>query len=274
MMTQSPSALFAGLSDRPRMPALFVGHGNPMFAIEDNDYTRAWREVGRALPRPRAILAVSAHWMTRGRTLVHVGETPRTIHDFGGFPEALYACRYPAAGAPAVAGEIIDLVRTHAVEPDRDWGLDHGTWAILTHMFPDADVPVLQVSVDQDLAAAPRHFLDLGTALAPLRDQGVLILASGNLVHNLRAMDWSGGPPHDWAQAFDSDVAAAIAERDLDRLCDPARFGKAARLAHPTWDHYWPMLFALGAAESGDDIRFFNASIDMGSISMRSFLVA
>lgn len=266
--------LFSALADlpsSPRMPALFVGHGNPMHAILDNNFSREWGSLGEKLPVPRAILCVSAHWMTRGTTLVHVGARPQTIHDFGGFPAELYAQAYPAPGAPELARAAIDLVRSTHLEPDIEWGLDHGAWCVLLRMFPKADVPVFQLSLD--LTKPPAELLALARELKPLREKGVLIIGSGNLVHNLRALS-PGAPPYDWAEEFDSRMASAIVERDVAAVANAGDLGRLARLSHPTAEHFLPVLFPLGVADARDDLAFFNAAFDMGSISMRSFVLS
>lgn len=262
---------FAQLPTTPRMPALFVGHGNPMNAIEDSPYSRAWQALGESLPAPRAILCVSAHWMTRGATLAHVGARPKTIHDFGGFPRELYAQQYPAPGAPDVAAATIELVRSSHVEPDMAWGLDHGAWSVLIRMFPRADVPVFQLSLD--LTKSPAAHLELARELAPLREKGVLVIGSGNLVHNLMALA-PGAPAYDWAQDFDARLTAMIEKRDFAGVAQAGSLGRVARLSHPTPEHFLPLLFPLGVADAKDELRFFNASFDMASISMRSFVLS
>lgn len=262
---------FARLPATPRMPALFVGHGNPMNAIEDNAYSRAWRSIGDSLPAPAAILCVSAHWMTRGVTLAHVGARPKTIHDFGGFPRELYAQQYPAPGAPDVARATIEIVRGSHLEPDTEWGLDHGAWSVLIRMFPQANVPVFQLSLD--LTKSPAAHLELARELAPLRERGVLIIGSGNLVHNLMALA-PGAPPYDWAQDFDARLTAMIEKRDVAGVAGAGSLGRLSRLSHPTPEHFLPVLFPLGVADEADELRFFNESFDMASISMRSFVLA
>ena len=266
-----PESAFSRLAPTPRLPALFVGHGNPMNAIDDNAYSRAWAEIGAHLPRPQAILCVSAHWMTQGGSLAHVGRRPKTIHDFGGFPRALYQQQYPAPGAPDVAQATIDLVRSTHLQPDEEWGLDHGAWSVLIRMFPDADVPVFQLSLD--LGRAPAAHLDLARELKPLRERGVLIIGSGNLVHNLAALN-PGGAPYDWAQAFDEAMKARIAARDGAGVAEALNGSRMARLAHPTPEHFLPALYPLGVADEKDELSFFSESFDLGSISMRSFLLS
>ncbi len=267
----SPRSFLADLPPTARMPAIFVGHGNPMHAIEDSEYSRAWRKLGDELPAPKAILCVSAHWMTRGATLVHVGRRPRTIHDFGGFPAQLFAQQYPAPGAPDVAQAAIELLRASHAAPDEQWGLDHGAWSVLIRMFPKADVPVFQLSLD--LSRGPAAHLALARDLKPLRERGVLIIGSGNLVHNLMAMA-PGAQPYDWALAFDAKAARLIEERDFSGVAEAGVGGRSARLSHPTPEHFLPVLYSLGVADEKDELSFFNASFDMASISMRSFVLS
>ncbi|WP_425071094.1 4,5-DOPA dioxygenase extradiol [Sagittula sp. S175] len=252
-----------------RMPLVFLGHGSPMNAIEDNAYAQAWSELGRALPRPRAILVVSAHWMTRGTTLVDVSKLPKTIHDFYGFPQELFAQQYPAPGAPDLAREVTTLLASHHAEEDDTWGLDHGAWSVLLHLYPEADVPVFQVSID--MGRGLDYQLEVGKALSDLRDRGVLILGSGNVVHNLRAMRM-GGRPQDFAVEFDTFFADRLEARDLKTLTDPAKLGSLLRMAHPSVDHYLPALTVAGASDAKDTLTFMTDAIDLGSVSMRSFV--
>lgn len=266
-----------------RMPVLFVGHGSPMNAIEDNGWSRAFRALGAELPRPKAILAVSAHWFVPGTYLT--GErAPKTIHDFGGFPPALYEVQYPAPGAPELAQRVAKLVGEDIASLRTDWGLDHGTWSILRHLFPQADVPVIQLSLNGHLA--PAGHLEIGRALAPLRDEGVLVVGSGNLVHNLRdamgrmgAMSAGGGAGEsggasgpatpDWAARFDSDLRTSLEQRDSEFLVK-APESEDGRRSHPSLDHYLPVLYAVGAAEASDAVSFPIEGFDLGSISMRT----
>ncbi|MCV2870275.1 4,5-DOPA dioxygenase extradiol [Defluviimonas sp. WL0002] len=257
------------LSPTARMPVVFLGHGSPMNAIEDTQFSRAWSELGRALPRPRAILVVSAHWMSRGTTLVDVTAAPRTIHDFYGFPDALYAERYAAPGDPKLAREVVSLLASHQGAEDDRWGLDHGAWTILKFLYPEADVPVFQISIDmtKDLD----WHLEIGRVLSDLRDRGVLILGSGNVVHNLRVMR-PGGAPQDFALEFDALFAERLTDRDFGALSDRAKLGTLLQMAHPSVDHYLPALTIAGASVSRDLLTFMTGSIELGSVSMRSFV--
>ncbi|ETD85363.1 4,5-DOPA-extradiol-dioxygenase [Rhodobacter capsulatus] len=267
----SLSALHDRFAPSDRMPLVFLGHGSPMNAIEDTANSRAWTALGRSLPRPKAILVVSAHWMTRGTTLVDVSALPRTIHDFYGFPQALFDQRYPAPGDPALAREVVSLLASHRAAGDDSWGLDHGAWTVLKFLYPEADVPVFQVSVDmsRDLA----HQLEIGRTLSELRNRGVLILGSGNVVHNLRAVTWSDdAKPLDFAQDFDALFTDRLAGRDFAALADRAGLGSLLSQAHPSLDHYLPTLTIAGASDAGDDLTFLTETIDLGSISMRSFV--
>jgi len=251
------------------MPVLFVGHGSPMNAIEDNRWSRAFRELGRALPRPRAILSISAHWYGAG-VLTTAQERPPTIHDFGGFPPALFAVQYPAPGEPALAARVAELCTAEDAAPSTAWGLDHGTWSVLVHLFPEADVPVVQLSLDARLV--PERHLELARALAPLPDEGVLVLGSGNAVHNLRdafaRMGAGDRSVPDWAERFDADVARACGERDGAFLCR-APASADGRNAHPTVEHYLPLLYAVGAAGARARVSFPIEGFDH-SLSMRT----
>ncbi|MCR8549870.1 4,5-DOPA dioxygenase extradiol [Salipiger sp. P9] len=269
-ISQSLQKLKDSLKASDRMPVVFLGHGSPMNAIEDNAYSRSWAELGRNLPRPQAILVVSAHWMTRGSTLVNVSRAPKTIHDFYGFPPELFAQQYPAPGAPEVAAEVVSLLASHHAEGDETWGLDHGAWSVLKFLYPEADVPVFQLSID--MRADLPHHVEIGRALAELRHRGVLILGSGNVVHNLRAVRWGGGPAHDWAEEFDTLFADRLAEGDIAALSNRPKLGKLLQMAHPSLDHYLPALTVAGASDDKDRLLFMNDAIDLGSVSMRSFI--
>jgi 4,5-DOPA dioxygenase extradiol len=250
-----------------RMPALFLGHGNPMNALAENAWTRGWAAIGAALPRPRAILSVSAHWYVP-ETAVTAAARPRTIHDFGGFPRALFEVQYRAPGSPELAEQVTRLLAPVEAAPDRDRGLDHGTWSVLVHVYPEADVPVVQLSIDETKPA--RWHYELARKLAPLRDEGVLVLGSGNLVHNLRAYSW-GNPssgPQDWALRFETVARRALSRADFAPLVDYASLGEDALLSAPTPDHYLPLLYVLALHEAGEPIRFPVEGFDGGSISM------
>ncbi|MGH7725068.1 MAG: 4,5-DOPA dioxygenase extradiol [Candidatus Eiseniibacteriota bacterium] len=254
------------MSDAP-LPAVFVGHGNPMNAIAKNAYTDAWATLGKSLPRPRAILAVSAHWYVTG-TRVTAMEQPRTIHDFGGFPRELYEVAYPAAGDPALAARVRDLLAPVHVELDERWGLDHGTWSVLVHLFPGADVPVVQLSIDE--TQDPDFHFELGKRLGALRDEGVFLFGSGNLVHNLHAYAWGRHDveAYDWAERFETRARAYLEADDPRPLVEIESLGRDAVLAAPTPDHYLPFLYVLGARRKGEAIRYPVEGFDGGSISM------
>ncbi len=246
------------------MPVLFVGHGSPMNAVEDNPFTRSLAALGRDLPRPEAILVVSAHWLTRGTRTTCI-PNPRTIHDFMGFPPELYAMDYPAPGAPALAREIAEMAGGVC---DDTWGFDHASWAILRHMYPDADVPLIELSLDAALSP-PEHF-EIGARIASLRDRGVLIVGSGNVVHNLRAVRWDeGAEPYSWAIEFDEFVRDRLEARDDEALIDYEQLGYVASLAVPTNEHYLPLLYAAALRRDGDGLVFTHTGVDMGSVSMR-----
>jgi 4,5-DOPA dioxygenase extradiol len=253
-----------------RMPVLFVGHGSPMNAITANAYRASWQALGARLPRPEAVLCVSAHWLTRG-TAVTTGHPLKTIHDFYGFPPALFAEQYPVPDARAFAQATIDAIRSTRVAADTEWGLDHGAWAVLKPMYPAGDVAVFQLSIDA--TQPPRRHLEIGREIGPLRDRGVMIVASGNIVHNLATMR-PGAAPYDWALEFDAYAARALGERDDKALADYLWLGRAAELAVNSAEHYLPLLYAAGARRDDDTLEFFNESIDLASISMRSVIFA
>lgn len=267
-----------------RLPVLFLGHGSPMNVIEDNSFRQAWVQLGQQFgdqtrwPRPRLILCISAHWTTRGWWLTAMSK-PRTIHDFGGFPQALFEQEYPAPGDPAWAARIAQAVHQPGsdqplhLDPD-NWGLDHGSWGVLKPMFPTADIPVIQLSVDVQRSAADHYAL--GQQLAALRDEGVLVVASGNTVHNLRTMQWSATPDqaYPWTAEFDQWVAEQIGRGTPQGLCDFASLGETARLAHPSIEHYLPLVVAAGASLDTDTPSFLNDQYQGGSIAMRSVVWA
>ncbi|HUW35923.1 MAG TPA: 4,5-DOPA dioxygenase extradiol [Rhodocyclaceae bacterium] len=253
------------------LPALFLGHGTPMNTLADNRYTQAWRGLGLSLPRPRAILAVSAHWYL-DRVAVTAMAAPETIHDFGGFPQALYDIRYPAPGSPPLAARVIELLSPLDVAADQDWGLDHGTWSVLAHAYPDADIPVVQLAVDRRQPA--RFHYELGRRLAPLRKEGILIVGSGNVVHNLRALRRDAGDAaHAWAERFERAVMERLRRGDHDALIDYQDLDPEALLAVPTPEHYLPLLYAIGAMRTDEEVSLPSHGIDMASLSMLSVLV-
>ncbi len=251
-----------------RMPVLFLGHGSPMNAIEDNDFTRALRQLSTQLPHPKAILMISAHWLTRGvRVLSSV--QPPTIHDMYGFPEALYQIQYPAAGAPTWAKTVKQLVQFAEVQLDDSWGFDHGTWSVLRWIFPQADVPVFQLSIDY--RKPYRWHWQLARELRALRTRGVLIIGSGNLTHNLQQIDFSGlwVPVADWALEFDQRVAEALDRGQADLLLQPERWGQAARLAIPEPSHYFPLIYAAALSDKDEPISYPYVGFHYGTLSMR-----
>jgi len=252
-----------------RLPALFLGHGSPMNALQTNAWTRGWAALGAALPRPRAVLAISAHWYIE-RTAVTAMAEPRTIHDFGGFPPELFAMRYPAAGDPALAARVQSLLAPLPVSADHDWGLDHGTWSVLCHLFPRADVPVVQLSIDE--TQPPAFHYELGARLQPLRQEGILLLGSGDVVHNLQRYAWGRHPqePYDWALRFEARVRQGLMSGEHAPLVDYARLGRDAMLAVPTPEHYLPLLYVLGASLPGEPVSFPVEGINGGSVSMLS----
>lgn len=257
------------LPPTPRMPVLFIGHGNPMNAITDTAYSRSWAQMGKKLPQPKVILCISAHWLTNG-TQVAVTAKPETIHDFGGFPDELFKVQYPAAGAPDFARLTADTVQVKVTEDER-WGLDHGAWSVLKHMYPSADVPVFQMSIDYNKPAA-YHF-ELGRQLSALREKGVLIVASGNVVHNLGQVSWNNpNQKFDWAIEFDDLVKKSVENDNSEPLLAFEKIGALAKQAHPTPDHFFPLMYALGLRRKEDNFSFFNDTFDLGSISMRSIL--
>jgi 4,5-DOPA dioxygenase extradiol len=251
------------------MPALFVGHGSPMNAVEDNAFSRAWADVGRALPRPKAIFSISAHWETDGCRLTAM-PAPATVHDFYGFPRRLYEMQYPAPGAPELAREIQQAVGDPVVHLDFDWGLDHGTWSVLCRMFPAADIPVLQLSLDR--SQPPDFHYRLGQRLNYLRSLDILVIGSGNMVHNLGVMAWDNSA-FDWALDFDAKLAAQILTGEHQPLIDYTSMGEIARMAIPTNEHFLPLLYILAMQEQTETITFFCEQVTLGSISMRSLII-
>jgi 4,5-DOPA dioxygenase extradiol len=257
------------MSLQPSMPVLFAGHGSPMNAIEDNAFTRSWQSAAASMPKPRTILCISAHWETPG-VGVCIAERPETIHDFGGFPQALFDVQYPAPGDPALARRVASMVKGVQVHTTPEWGLDHGAWSVLRVMYPQADVPVVQLSLD---TAQPGGFhLNLARELTPLRDEGVLILGSGNIVHNLRLINFRDPAPADWAARANALLRERIEAGDVDALANWRTLGADVALGIPTPEHYLPLLYALGARRDGDKIHIFNDEVT-SSLSMLSVTV-
>lgn len=251
-----------------RMPVLFVGHGSPMNGIEDNEFSQRWQEMGKTIPTPRAVLCISAHWLTRGTHITAMNQ-PKTIHDFGGFPPELFAVQYPAPGDPNLAKETAALIQKTPVGLDHDWGLDHGTWTIVRHMYPNANIPVLQLSIDY--YQSPEYHYELAKELQVLRKKGVLMIGSGNMVHNLRILNWQQPETgFDWAIELNEIFKKHIMEGNHDALIYYKKLGKAAELAIPTPDHYYPLLYTLGLKDKKDEVSFFNDKAVMGSITMTS----
>jgi 4,5-DOPA dioxygenase extradiol len=250
-----------------RMPALFLGHGNPMNALDSNAWTAAWRALGERLPRPQAVVCVSAHWYVPGGRVTS-NDQPRTIHDFGGFPRPLFEVQYPAPGAPALAARVRDLLAPAEVALDTRWGLDHGAWSVLLHLYPEADVPVIQLGIDETLTGA--QHLALARRLAPLRDEGVLILGSGNVVHNLHAYAWGRHPvePLDWGLRFEAFARERLAAHDFETLAGYEQLGRDAALSAPTPEHYLPLVYVTAVCGDDDAISFPTEGFDGGSVSM------
>lgn len=257
-----------------KMPVLFLGHGSPMNAIEDNEFVHSWREIGKSLPKPNAILCISAHWETRG-TFVTTMEKPTTIHDFGGFPEALFDVQYPAPGSPELAKETKHIIKKAEVELDEKWGLDHGAWTVIKHLYPKADVPVIQLSLDYNQPA--QYHYDLAGELSSLRNKGVLIIGSGNMVHNLGLVNWEKidepGFGYDWAIEANEKIKKLILLNDHKALIDYKSQGKAFNLAIPTPDHFLPLLYTLALKEENEIINIFNDKAVAGSLTMTSIKI-
>jgi 4,5-DOPA dioxygenase extradiol len=253
-----------------RMPAIFFGHGNPMYALEDNVYTQAWQQLGATIPRPKAILAISAHWYTRGAAVTAMA-VPKTIHDFGGFPQALFDVQYPAPGDPALAERVRECLAPLNVSPDHSWGLDHGTWAVLCKAYPKADVPVVQLSID---ATQPAEFhFEIGRKLAVLRDEGILIIGSGNVVHNLRMMVWGESPPFDWATRFNDKIRNHLLRGELQSIVQYENSDQDARLSVPTAEHFLPLLYVIGTKHDDEVVSVAVDGIEGGSISMLTAVI-
>lgn len=253
-----------------KMPIMFVGHGSPMNAIEDNEFTKEWVRIGKNLVKPSAIVSISAHWFTKG-TFVTSMENPETIHDFYGFPKELFDVEYPAKGNPALANQTKEIIHSAEVILDKEWGLDHGTWSVLRRMYPEADIPIIQLSIDYTKDA--RWHFELAKELEVLRNKGVLILGSGNIVHNLRLVNWKNpDEKYDWAEDVNSKFKENILSNEFSKLINYNDFGSEAKLAIPTPDHYFPMLYILGLKQKNEEVLFFNDKTVLGSVSMTSFM--
>lgn len=256
------------------MPVLFIGHGSPMNGIEDNEFSQRWAQMATEIPTPKAVLVVSAHWFSKG-TRITAMDFPETIHDFGGFPQALFDMQYPAPGNPALAMETAELIHSAHVELDHDWGLDHGAWTVVRRMYPEANIPVLQLSIDY--SKQPQYHYDLAKELYALRKKGVLILGSGNMVHNLRMVSWqhinNPGFGFDWALQMNDTFKRLISGGNHKSLINYESLGAEARLAIPTPEHYLPLLYSLGLKESKDNVSFFNDKAVAGSLTMTSVLI-
>lgn len=253
------------------MPVLFIGHGSPMNGIEDNEFSQRWTKMAKEIPTPAAVLVISAHWLSRG-TQITAMDFPKTIHDFGGFPKALFDVQYPAPGNLILAQETAALLSTTQVKLDHDWGLDHGTWSVVRHMYPDANIPVLQLSIDY--TKGPQYHYDLTKELYELRKKGVLIIGSGNMVHNLGMVAWDKinepGYGYDWALQMNDTFKQLITTGDHQKLIHYEALGREATLAIPTPEHYWPLLYTLGLQTAKDEISFFNDKAVAGSLTMTS----
>ena len=266
--------LTSSFGSTAQMPVLFVGHGSPMNAIEENEFVQGWRAVGKTLPKPKAILCISAHWETKG-TFLTAMEKPRTIHDFGGFPRPLFEVQYPAPGSPELAMESKNLVKKTETGLDESWGLDHGCWSVLKRMFPEADIPVVQMSLDYNRSAQSHY--DLAKELLPLRKKGILIMGSGNLVHNLGLVDWSKmneiGFGYAWAAEANEKMKNYILTNNHQMLINYREQGNAFNLAIPTPEHFLPLLYALALKEGDEKMEFFNDKPVMGSLTMTSLAI-
>ncbi len=255
-----------------KMPALFLGHGSPMNALENNSFSKTWELLGKSITQPKAILAVSAHWETRG-TYVTAMEHPRTIHDFGNFPQALFDIQYPAKGDLELAQKIQSIITKTQVELDYNWGLDHGTWSLLTQMFPNADIPVLQLSLNRDLS--PKEHYEIGRELRLLKSEGILVLGSGNIVHNLSKMNLDPrSKPFDWAVKFDEKIKQSLLESDHQAVVEYESLGEVARLSAPTPEHFLPLLYIIALQETEERVTFPVEGVVSGAISMRGVMVS
>lgn len=263
----------SNLSESDIIPALFMGHGSPMNGIEVNEFSTGWANMAKSISQPKAVLVVSAHWFTRG-TKITAMDFPPTIHDFGGFPQALFDVQYPAPGNPDLAKKVTDLVTSSPVALDHDWGLDHGAWTVVRHMYPNADIPVLQLSIDYSKGA--QYHYDLAKELSALRKKGVLILGSGNMVHNLRMLSWEmiNGGGYDWANEANEKFKSAILNKDHQSLINFEKMGSDVRLSIPTPEHYLPLMYILGLQSDKEEVLLFNDKAVGGSLTMTSVKVA
>lgn len=259
------------LEEEEKLPVLFIGHGSPMNGIEDNEFSRTWSKFGNEIPKPKAVLVISAHWLTNG-THITAMNNPKTIHDFGGFPQALFDVNYPAKGNPELAKYTSELITSTNIGLDHDWGLDHGTWTVVRHMYPNADIPVLQLSIDYNKPA--EYHYNLAKQLGSLRKKGVLIIGSGNMIHNLRMVAWDKLSEveygFDWAIEMNALFKEKIGNNDFKSLLDYEKLNKAAKLAIPTPDHYFPLIYAIALQDNNDEVRFFNDKLVGGSLNMTS----
>ena len=273
MTTLSAFNRFSGnlKEDGQLMPVLFIGHGSPMNGIEDNEFSQRWAQMAKEIPIPKAVLVVSAHWFKKG-TMITAMDFPPTIHDFGGFPKALFDVQYNAPGSPVLAKETVSLIHSTKVELDHDWGLDHGTWTVVRHMYPEAKIPVLQLSIDYTKDA--QYHYDLAKELYSLRKKGILIIGSGNMVHNLRMVAWNKMEEpeygYDWALKMNATFKQLITDGNHKALINYQGFGKEGKLAIPTPEHYFPLLYSLGLKGSKDAVSFFNDKVIAGSLTMTS----
>jgi len=249
-----------------KMPVVFAGHGSPLNAILDNRFSQGWTEMGAVLPKPKAILAISAHWYTHGN-LINDSDAPKQIFDMYGFPEELYQVKYPVPGSPELAARVAELI---GADVSNDWGVDHGTWSVLHRVFPDADVPIVQLSVNHNLTAM--EIFDLGQKIRPLRNEGIMIFASGDIVHNLGMVDWDLEGCYDWAAAFDTHVQELVKSKKYDEVIAFDKLGPDWKKAIPTPEHYLPLIYALGATDEADDVKVVNEGGELGSITMTSFI--
>ena len=253
-----------------RMPVLFIGHGNPMNAIEKNEFSDTWETLGKTLPNPKSIVCISAHWETYG-TQVTATPIQRTIHDFGGFPQQLFDVEYPAPGNPALAEEIIRTVKKYTVTPATDWGLDHGCWSVLCRMYPEADIPVVQISLAVNQPASFHY--EFAKELSFLRDEGILIIGSGNIVHNLRRVEWHNAGGSEWAETANETIKELVRKGDFGSLIDYPQLGKEVQQAIPTAEHYLPLLYVLALKQEGEEVSVFNDKLVLGSLGMTSIII-